>query len=127
MEYPSYSSQAGLKGRFTNHSGKASLTTQLYDARVDEQLIAERTGQRSVEALLDCKRTSDNLQHNVSSLLNAAVEAPTPKKSKPDHELHENVPEAKEGVLVLGTPLGSSSFISDTCQSVAENGPQLCE
>ena len=37
------------------------------------------------------------------------------------------IPEAKEGVLVLGTPQGSSSFISDTCQSLAENGSQLCE
>ena len=40
-------SQAGIGGYRTNHSLRASAATRLYEASVDEQLIAEVTGHRS--------------------------------------------------------------------------------
>ncbi|XP_062606633.1 uncharacterized protein LOC134268405 [Saccostrea cucullata] len=39
--------RGGLKGNYTNHSGKRSCATQLYMAGVDEQEIMARTGHRS--------------------------------------------------------------------------------
>ena len=50
---------AGFTGYFTNHSLRATAATRLYSAGVDEQLISEKTGQRSL-ALRSYKRTSDD-------------------------------------------------------------------
>jgi hypothetical protein len=50
--------QAGFKGHFTNHSLRATAATRLYDAGVDEQLIAEKTGHRS-SAVRSYKRTQN--------------------------------------------------------------------
>ena len=38
---------AGLKGNFTNHSGKATCASRLFEHDVDEQLIMRQTGHRS--------------------------------------------------------------------------------
>jgi integrase len=38
-----------LKGRYTNHSLRATTATRLYQAGVEEQLIMERTGHRSLD------------------------------------------------------------------------------
>lgn len=35
---------AGFEGFRSNHSLRASAATRLYDAKVDEQLICEKTG-----------------------------------------------------------------------------------
>uniref|UniRef100_A0A1I8GBN5 RNB domain-containing protein n=1 Tax=Macrostomum lignano TaxID=282301 RepID=A0A1I8GBN5_9PLAT len=51
--------EAGINGRVTNHSLRATCATRLYHANVDEQLIMERTGHRSLSALRCYKRTSD--------------------------------------------------------------------
>ncbi|XP_006815954.1 uncharacterized protein LOC102800591 [Saccoglossus kowalevskii] len=40
---------AGIVGNFTNHSLRATAATSLYEHGVDEQLIMERAGHRSVE------------------------------------------------------------------------------
>ena len=40
---------AGIDGHYTNHSLRATAATSLYQHGVDEQLIMERTGHRSVE------------------------------------------------------------------------------
>ena len=40
---------AGINGHFTNHSLRATAATSLYEQGMDEQLIMERTGHRSVE------------------------------------------------------------------------------
>lgn len=43
--------RGGLKGNYTNHSGKRSCATQLYIAGVDEQEIMARTGHRSEKSV----------------------------------------------------------------------------
>ena len=48
--------KAGLVGNFTNHSGKRTCATQLYQAGVDEQEIMSRTGHRSETAVRKYKR-----------------------------------------------------------------------
>ena len=65
--------KAGLPGRKTNHSLKATCATRLYNAGMDEQLIMERTGHRSVLGVRSYKRTSDLLIKNSSMVLNGEL------------------------------------------------------
>ena len=60
---------AGISGFRTNHSLRATSTTRLYAAGVEEQLIMERTGHRSVEGVRSYKRTSDQQEQAVSDTL----------------------------------------------------------
>lgn len=59
---------AGITGYFTNHSLRATAATRLYSAGIDEQLISEKTGHRSL-ALRGFKRTSDEQLKTVDSIL----------------------------------------------------------
>ena len=43
--------EAELDGSFTNHSLRAYGATKMYQAKVPEKLIQERTGHRSLEGL----------------------------------------------------------------------------
>ena len=61
--------EAGLEGYKTNHSLRVTAATRLYNAGVDEQLIMQRTGHRSIEGVRIYKRTSEQQQEDVSSLL----------------------------------------------------------
>ena len=49
---------AGIGGFKTNHSLRATAATRLYQSGVDEQLVMERTGHRSLEGMRTYKRTS---------------------------------------------------------------------
>ena len=51
-------SMAGITGFRTNHSLRSTTATRLYQAGVDEQLIMETTGHRSLEGVRSYKRTS---------------------------------------------------------------------
>ena len=66
--------KAGMKGKYTNNSGKQSCATTLFQNGVDEQLIMGRTGHRS-NAVRAYKRPSQTQQRHVSELLDP------PKKS----------------------------------------------
>ena len=61
--------KGGLKGNFTNHSGKRSCATQLYNAGVPEQEIMARTGHRSETAVRKYKRSSEEMLKQVSGVL----------------------------------------------------------
>ena len=63
---------AGIPGFRTNHSLRATSATRLYAAGMDEQLIMERTGHRSVGGVRSYKHTSDEQQQNVSDTLSLA-------------------------------------------------------
>ena len=62
---------AGIKGYHTNHSLRAGCATVLYNdpANIPEQVIAERTGHRSL-AIRSYKRTKKPLKRKVSEILN---------------------------------------------------------
>ena len=63
--------EAGIPGYKTNHSLRATAATRLYASGVDEQLVMERTGHRSIEGIRSYmyKRTSSEQQQNVSDIL----------------------------------------------------------
>lgn len=52
--------EAGIKER-TNHSLRATCATRMFEGKVDEQIIMERTGHTSVMGVRTYKRTSDVL------------------------------------------------------------------
>ena len=58
-------SKAGFPGFFTNHSLRSTAATRMYRCQVDEQLIQEITGHRSL-AVRSYKRTSQS-QHKAAS------------------------------------------------------------
>jgi hypothetical protein len=53
-------SAAGIQGFRTNHFLRATAATRLYQAGIDQQLIMETTGHRSLEGVRSYKRTSEN-------------------------------------------------------------------
>ncbi|KAL5012557.1 hypothetical protein ScPMuIL_011108 [Solemya velum] len=65
---PRLCEEAGLEGYFTNHSLRASCASRLFENGVDEQLIMERTGHRSL-AVRQYKRTSNKLVRSVSDIV----------------------------------------------------------
>ncbi|XP_033741792.1 zinc finger MYM-type protein 2-like [Pecten maximus] len=60
--------KAGIQWNFSNHSGKRTCATSLFQSGVDEQLIMQRTGHRST-AVRDYKRTSSVQEKEISPLL----------------------------------------------------------
>lgn len=99
--------EAGLSGNFSNHSGKRTCATSLYNSGVDEQLIMERTGHRS-DAVRKYKRTSTSQQNEVSKLLD-----PPTKKALLSTDLRST------GVRDFGNDLtnipGNNRFLLSNC------------
>ena len=60
---------AGIGGYKTNHSLRATSATRLYHEGIDEQLIMERTGHRSIEGIRVYKRTDEQQEKTISNLL----------------------------------------------------------
>ena len=58
--------QAGIVGKFSNHSLRATCATRMYENSVPEQVIKETTGHRS-DCVRTYKRTSDNLKKTASA------------------------------------------------------------
>jgi integrase len=53
-----------------NHSLRSTAALHLYQAGVDEQLVMERTGHRSLEGVRSYKRTCDEQRIALSDILN---------------------------------------------------------
>ncbi|XP_070543784.1 uncharacterized protein [Ptychodera flava] len=79
---------AGIEGYHTGHSGKVTAATSLYCQGFDEQLIKERTGHRSDEALRAYKRTSTFLQVKISD----ALQPPSPSEADKDTKTSKRLP-----------------------------------
>ena len=74
----------GITGKRSNHSCRASSATRLYEEGVDEQLICEKTGHRSV-AVRSYKRTSNKQLKGITDILYGNSEGNEAKKVK--HEV----------------------------------------
>ena len=60
--------KAGIPGFFTNHSLRSTAATRMYRSDIDEQLIMEITGHRSL-AVRSYKRTSNEQRKKASKCL----------------------------------------------------------
>ena len=61
--------ECGIMGYKTNHSLRATATTRLYESGIDEQLVMERTGHRSIEGARSYKRTTNKQAEADSDIL----------------------------------------------------------
>ncbi len=61
-------SEAGMEGKRTNHSLRATGATELFRAHVPEKLIQQRTGHRSIEALRVYERTTGEQHRTISAI-----------------------------------------------------------
>ena len=66
---PDMCKAAAIPGRKTGHSGKVTCATTLYQQNFNDQLIKERTGHRSIEALHKYKQTGSDQKMKVSMAL----------------------------------------------------------
>ena len=64
--------EVGIEGKKTNHSLRATGATELFQAKVPERLIQQRTGHRSVEALRVYERTTAGQHENISAILSSS-------------------------------------------------------
>ena len=72
--------RAGLTGRYTNHSLRATAATRLYHSNFDEQVIQEITGHRSL-AVKVYKRTCSTQHQLASNCVSGCLEPPS-KRAK---------------------------------------------
>ncbi len=79
---PNMCKAAGIEGYKTGHSGKVTCATTLYRQGFSDQLIKERTGHRSLEALHQYKRTGSNQQHELSLALGPPTHTSVKKENK---------------------------------------------
>ena len=83
-------SKAGIKGFKTNHSLRATTASRLYHNGIDEQLIMERTGHRSLDSVQLYKRTNEEQQIAISRTLQKSTSTAT-KTSTEEIKNKENV------------------------------------
>ena len=60
---------AGISGYFTNHLLRVTAATRLYDARVDEDTVMQRSGHRSSQGVRMYKRQTEKLKELSSNVL----------------------------------------------------------
>ena len=70
-------SKAGIKGFKTNHSLRATTASRLYHNGIDEQLIMERTGHRSLDGVRSYKKTNEDQQIDISRTLQKSISTAT--------------------------------------------------
>ena len=71
---PELSKKSGIPVRYTNHSLRATAITRMFNAEVEEKVIAEISGYRSLKAQRSYEQTSVPQQQNGSSVINTTVE-----------------------------------------------------
>ena len=99
--------RAGMKGNYTNHSGKRTCATQLYLAGVDEQDIMSRTGHRSEKAVRKYKQSCSTVTKRVSKVL----DPPAATGSENDENLESSAKIRK--IEPLSAPENTTGPFSD--------------
>lgn len=64
--------EAGLVGNFSNHSGRATAITRMYNAGLPEKSIMLRSGHRSIEGVRAYQREEPNSKVAVSNTLSSS-------------------------------------------------------
>lgn len=105
------STQTGLPVLHTNHSLRSYGATKLFQDKVPEKLIQERTGHRSIDALRKYERISEEQKVATSLALNSSKNI-TPQ-----------LPAAPLS-LINPTPQASSSFLTTNSANFPNQQPQ---
>ena len=67
---PELSEKSGIQVRYTNHSLQATAITRMFNGEVDEKVIAETSGHRSLKALKSYEHTCKRKLQDVSRIIN---------------------------------------------------------
>ena len=67
--------EAGLKGNYSNHSGRVTAVARLYDAGIGEKAIIRRSGHRSIEGVRTYQREDVDANVAVSNALSCATKS----------------------------------------------------
>ena len=117
---------AGIHGYKTNHSLRATTATRLYESGVDEQLVMERTGHRSLDGVRSYKRTTDTQREALSDILNRKTprleqpNTPTPTSVSPcQGDLHLDLP--SQIANMHATQNSTSGLFHFTCSNITIN------
>ena len=102
---------AGIHGHKTNHSLRATATSRLDQAGIDEQLVMEVTGHRSLEGVRSYKRTSDTQREVLSDILNCSKRP----RVEPNTAVTATLPSMGTAI----EPLSSATEFSPTMLSTA--------
>ena len=77
---PDICTQAGLEVHYTNHSLRATAVTRMYNRGVPKNLIAEKSGHKSLKALRAHERTSEDQEisagHNIQVVVDEENRTP---------------------------------------------------
>ncbi|XP_052084902.1 uncharacterized protein LOC127722094 [Mytilus californianus] len=105
--------EAGIEGYFTNHSGKRTCATSLYQAGVPEQEIMNRTGHRSVESVRKYKRASTEMLMDISNILEPGG---PPKKCKLEsQDKEESMDMGKSGLDSINSGNADGKCVFSQC------------
>ena len=115
--------KGGIDGYKTNHSLRVTAATRLFHEGIDEQLIMERTGHRSIDGVRTYKRTCSEQHAKLSDVLHGSSSSATKKPKhvekteesmktplKTDLEQGEEVQNKQEMGRRLDTPLAPSTY-----------------
>ena len=67
---PELSVKSGIQVSYTNHSLRATAITRMFNGEVDEKVIAETSGHKSLKALRSYEHTCQQKLQNVSRVIN---------------------------------------------------------
>jgi hypothetical protein len=90
----------GFTGYRTNHSLRSTAATRLYDAQMDEQLISEVTGHRSV-AVRSYKRTGEAQKRKISSIVQGLGKATSTVTNSEAHRYDYDVSSSKAVCMTI--------------------------
>ena len=116
--------KANIPGYKTNHSLRATTATRLYVEGIDEQLVMERTGHRSIEGVRSYKRTSSEQQENISDILNGKKPRITDSENQlvlAPLNLPDSVPPPASSPLSLAIPTPYSHSMTANNISTQQN------
>ena len=89
--------EAGIVGKYTNHSLRTSGATTMFQAGVSEKLIQQQTGHRSIEGLRRYEHTSETQLVDISNVEAVDTSVPPSKSLVPVHENNYTLDQANCG------------------------------
>jgi len=79
--------EANLEGNFSNHSGRVTAITRMYEAGLPEKEIMKRSGHRSIEGVRTYQREDPNEIVRVSGVLSSSSSTITEQSDTVDDDL----------------------------------------
>ena len=115
---PELSEKSGIQVRYTNHSLRATAITTMFNGKVDEKVIAETSGHRSLKALRSYEHTCKQKLQNVSRIINKTTQldiiddksVDSKDKVQPDEQTTSPLIGSVQDVVTVKSVLANQAF-----------------